>query len=137
MTSPLLGVHGRPGIKAPGLDEARAALADPHTPIDECGGCTPMIETVHLATALTVADRLAAENARLREAHIQAVKDNISLRCSVDILDQTVAGLKVQRDEARAEAVSINQLARALSDEIDARDDEESVNGTWEVRDGR
>lgn len=38
-----------------------------------------------------------------RGANIQAVKDNVSPSASVDVLDETVAGLKAQRDEARRE----------------------------------
>lgn len=91
--------------------------------------------------ALTEADRLAADLAALRieheavcgllthtrrdrdgarEAHIQAVKDNVSLRVSVGVLDGTVAGLKAQRDEARCERDDARDETRRLWDATEA-----------------
>lgn len=49
-----------------------------------------------------------------REAHIQAVKDAISVRVSVDVLDGTVAGLIVQRDAA---LTRIAELEATLANE--------------------
>jgi hypothetical protein len=88
MTSPLLGVHGR--HTAEGLDEARAALdaldaprcwksvqtprgyQDCKLPNGHAGDCDAkkpaMPMGAYLRSALTVADGLATENARLREA---------------------------------------------------------------------
>jgi len=58
-----------PDIKAPGLDEARAALARVDAACAEYGWTADDgMSSDHLRSALTVADRLAAENARLREA---------------------------------------------------------------------
>ena len=115
MISPLLGVHGRPDIKAPGLDEARAALADPHTPVDECGGCTPMIEAVHLAAALTAADRLATENARLREA-LASLADSTDevLACGLD-WDPTPYAEDIIAD-ARSEVANARRILAEVRD---------------------
>lgn len=64
------------------------------------------------------------ERDEAREAHVQAVKDNVSLRVSVDVLDGTVAGLKVQRDEARDELQRLwdaTEADRARMAELESR----------------
>lgn len=58
-----------PDIKAPGLDEARAALAVRDQEAIDYGWTEDVeVDVKHLRSALTAADRLATENARLQEA---------------------------------------------------------------------
>ena len=63
-----------------------------------------------------------------REAHIQAVKDAISVRVSVDVLDGTVAGLIVQRDAA---LTRIAELEATLANE---RGEGEPPSEGWKAR---
>lgn len=105
-----------PDIKAPGLDEARAALARVDAACAEYGWTTDDgMSSDHLRSALTVADRLAADllDARAQVATLTAERDAYK-RAKAENDERFM----LERDEARSERDTA--LARIAALEAEA-----------------
>ena len=125
---------------APGLDEARVALARVDAACAEYGWTADDgMSSDHLRAALTVADRLAAENVRLREAlNMEAMRAGPSddWVASVDedgirVWTHAPTGHRIERDnepegwgrpaDYRGDMLAIDVARRILAEVHDGR----------------